>query len=218
MATGQQLYVIDTRNPKDILIQGLKLKIQEQGDLRVGFDVTSDYPSRETFEHDLEEHRRIKRRIVVKKLNNVIHTPAIGHVIAGEFDYENFKVNETYGWVDQYIMEISVWSPDSTDRDNIVELIKLWMLELEQEIQAGYLQLPFLFSKDMFSIKFVRSYEDTSYDFLQNGPMYIGSLVYESLIPFYHESQAELQRYKINLISNINSSITSEVQNNGGTQ
>jgi len=201
--TGKQLYTIDERNPKDIIIKGLKLKIQEQGKLRVGFDVTSDYPSKETFEHDLEEHRRLKRRIVVKKLNNVIHTPSIGHVVSGEVDKEFLEVNEAYGWVDQYVMEISIWSPDSKDRDNIVELVKLWMLELEQEIQSGYLQLPFLFSKDMFSIKFIRSYEDTSYDFIRNGPMYIGSLVYESLVPFYHQSKDGLMEYKINLINNI---------------
>lgn len=203
MTTGTSLYTIDSRNPKDIIIRGLELKIEEQGNLRVGFDITTDYPSRETFQHDLEEHRRYKRRIVVRKMNNVIHKMGIGKLGGGGWDMDNNRSTDYYGWVDQYMMEVSVWSPDSSDRDNIVELVKLWMLELEQEIQAGYVQLPFLLAQDMFSVKFVRAYEDANYNLIQNGPMYIGSLVYECLIPFFHENREDLETYKFNLIGNI---------------
>jgi hypothetical protein len=199
--TGTSLYVIDSRNPKDIIIKGLEFKIEQQGNLKVAFDITTDYPSKETFEHDLEEHRRYKRRIVVRKMNNVIHVPGIGNRVGGRVS-GNLE-EELLGWVDQYMMEISVWSPDSADRDNIVELIKVWMLELEQEIQSGYLEVPFLFSRDMFSIKFIRAYEDANYNFIQNGPMYIGSIIYECLIPFFHRTQEELESYTYNLLTSI---------------
>jgi hypothetical protein len=219
MTTGTSLYTIDSRNPKDIIIRGLELKIEEQGALRVGFDITTDYPSRETFQHDLEEHRRHKRRIVVRKMNNVIHKMGIGKLGGGGWDIENNLSTDYYGWVDQYMLEVSVWSPDSSDRDNIVELVKLWMLELEQEIQAGYVQLPFLLAQDMFSVKFVRAYEDANYNLIQNGPMYIGSLVYECLIPFFHENREDLETYKFNLIGNIVDKISLEAKpTDGGSQ
>jgi len=203
MTTGQPLYEIDSRNPKEIIIEGLKLKIEAQGNLRVGFDITTDYPSRETYDHDLEQHTFYKRRIVVKKLNNVMHTMGIGKEVSGEENYETMESDTVQGWLDQYLMEISIWSPDSKDRDNIVELVKLWMLELEQEIQAGYFQLPFLYAQGAFACKFIRAYEDVSHDLTRNGPVYIGSLVYETYIPFYQTHNDELQSYKINLIGNI---------------
>jgi len=204
MSTGTALYTIDSRNPKEILIEGLTQKIEGQGNLRVGFDVTTDYPSRETFEHDLEEHRRYKRRVVVRKLNNVMQSVGIGKQVSNEgFNTEYPSFDDIYGWVDQYMMEVSIWSPDSKDRDNIVELVKLWMLELEQEIQAGAIQVPFLFAKEMFSIKFIRSYEDANYNLIQNGPMYIGSLVYECTVPFFHENQDALREYQLNIVGRI---------------
>jgi len=203
MTTGNALYTIDSRNPKDIILRGLQNKIDEQGELRVGFDLTTDYPSKETFEHDLEEHRRYKRRIVVRKMNNVMHNVGVGKLVGGYYDTDNLKYSDYHGWVDQYMMEVSIWSPDSSDRDNIVELIKLWMLELEQEIQAGYLKLPFFESQDMFSVKFIRAYEDANYNLIQNGPMYIGSLIYECLVPFFHKSKDDLIEYKYSVTGRV---------------
>lgn len=216
MTTGQPLHVIDTRNPKEIIMEGLRSKIDAQGDLRVGFDITTDYPSRETYEHDMEQHRFYKRRIVVKKLNNVIHTLGIGKIVDGEENFETMEADERYGWLDQYLMEVSIWSPDSKDRDNIVELVKLWMLELEQEILSGEFQVPFFFSRDAFSIKFIRAYEDVSNELIRNGPIYIGSLVYETYIPFFQTHNDELQNYKINLIGNIVDCI--EQETSGGNK
>lgn len=200
---GKSLHVIDSRNPKDIIIEGLKIKTDHLGDLRVPFDITTDYPSRETYEHDMQNDRRLHRRVVVKKLQNTVRTYGIGQVAYGNYDEENLVDETTYGYVDLYTMEISCWSPDSKDRDNIVELIKLWMLELEQELQAGEPSLPYFYGKDLLAIKFLRAYEDVNMEVYRNGPIYIGSLVFEVTVPFFHKSREELERYTIHLTTNV---------------
>jgi hypothetical protein len=197
---GKPLYVIDSNNPKDILFEGLKMKTDSLGDLRVPFDITTEYPSRETYEHDLES-RVMRRRIVIKKMQNTVRSYAIGNNVAGHRETSN---NNSYdygiqGHLDLFTMEISVWSPDSSDRDNLVELIKLWMLELEQDLQAGEIALPFFYSRDLLAIRFLRAYEDINREIYRNGPIYIGSLVFEVLIPFFHATQEELERYTYRL-------------------
>lgn len=202
---GKELDVLGIRNPKEILIRGLEQKIAEQGNLRQGFDITTDYPSRETYDHDAES-RRIKRRIVVRQMSNTVERYALGQLVSGEFDDEDLELHEVFGWADLYNMEISIWSPDSKDRDNIVELIKLWMLELEQDIKSGSIELglPFFFDKDIFAIRFIRAYEGVNSQIYRNGPIYIGSLVYNLIAPFYHStSDNDYQRYKIHLIGQI---------------
>lgn len=201
--TGKTLYTIDIKNPKDVILQGLKMKVEGLGDLRVPFDITTDYPSRETYEHDLERDRSVRRKVVIRKLQNTVKTYALGQVVSGNYDLENMVDQETYGYVDSFTVEISCWSPDSSDRDNIVELIKLWMLELEQELQVGELDLPYFYSKDLLAIRFLRAYEDVNMDIYRNGPIYIGSLVFDVIIPFFHNTREELERYTINLTTNV---------------
>lgn len=201
--TGKKLHVIDTKNPKEILIEGLKIKIDSLGDLRVPFDITTDFPSRETYEHDAERDRNIRRRIVVRKLNNSIKLHALGKNVYSNLRIDDLVEEGVQGHLDLFTMEISVWSPDSYDRDNLVELIKLWMLELEQEFQAGEIVLPYFYQKDLLAIKFMRAYEDVNSEIYRNGPIYIGSLVFEVLIPFFHETREELEKYKINIISKV---------------
>lgn len=200
---GKKLHVIDTNNPKDIIVEGLKIKIDSLGELRVPFDVTTDYPSRETYEHDAERDRRIRRRIVVRKLQNTVRSYALGQNVSGFFDYENLYDEGVQGYLDLFTVEISVWSPDSSDRDNLVELIKLWMLELEQELQAGDINLPYFYNNNLFSAKFLRAYEDVNTEIYRNGPIYIGSLVFEVLVPFFHENREEFERYTFNLRSKV---------------
>jgi len=173
------------------------------GDLRVPFDVTTDYPSRETYEHDQERDRRIRRRIVVRKLQNTVRTYGLGQNVSGYTNFSGLYDESVQGYLDLFTMEISVWSPDSSDRDNLVELIKLWMLELEQELQAGDITLPYFYNNNLFSVKFLRAYEDVNMDIYRNGPIYIGSLVFEVLVPFFHESREELEKYTINLRSKV---------------
>lgn len=202
-STGKKLYTIDSNNPKDVITTGLKLKTENLGELRVPFDLTVDYPSRETYEHDMERDRRVRRKIVIKKLNNTVKTYGIGQNALGYRDLTNMVDKEVYGHVDLYTMEISCWSPDSADRDNLVELIKLWMLELEQELQSGEIVSPFFYAKNLLAIKFLRAYEDVNMEIYRNGPIYIGSLVYEVVIPFFHSTNVELERYKTQLTANV---------------
>jgi hypothetical protein len=203
VTTGKKLHKIDTNNPKDIIIEGLKIKIDSLGELRVPFDVTTDYPSRETYEHDQERDRRIRRRLVVRKLQNTVRTYAIGQNVYGYVDEDNLVEEGVQGYLDLYTMEVSIWSPDSQDRDNLVELIKLWMLELEQELQAGNISLPFFYHKNLLAIKFLRAYEDVNMEIYRNGPIYIGSLVFEVIVPFFHRTVDELQRYTINITGKV---------------
>lgn len=203
--TGKILNPLGIRNPKEILVRGLEHKISEQGNLRQGFDISTEYPSRETYDHDAES-RRIKRRVIVKQLSNTVERYAIGQEIAGEFDIDTLSQHEFFGWVDLYTMEVSVWSPDSKDRDNIVELIKLWMLELEQDVKSGSIELnlPFFFDSDIFAIRFIRAYEGVNSQVYRNGPIYIGSLVYTLVAPFYHHTtDDDFERYKFRLIERI---------------
>lgn len=200
---GKALQVVDTRNPKDIIIAGLEMKIAEQGNLRRAFDITSDYPSRETYETDLTQDNVVKRRIVVRKISNTVNTYAIGNIVGGMLDPTTGEVEDIFGWADQYTMEISVWSPDSKDRDNIVELVKLWMLELEQDIQAGYLQVPFMYAKEMYALRFVREYEGENHVLVRNGTIYIGNIVYDFVAPFYYKSEDAIVNYKYQLIENL---------------
>lgn len=201
--SGKRLHVIDKNNPKDIIIEGLKIKIDSLGDLKVPFDVTTDFPSRETYEHDQERDRRIRRRIVVRKLQNTVRTYGLGQNVSGYRNTEELYDEDVQGYLDLYSMEISVWSPDSQDRDNLVELIKLWMLELEQELQSGDIVLPYFYHKNLLAIKFLRAYEDVNMEIYRNGPIYIGSLVFETIIPFFHDTREQLQRYKVILNTNV---------------
>jgi len=204
MIPGKNLYSIDNFNTKDIIIEGLKIKIDGLGELRVPFDITTDYPSRETYEHDQERDRRIRRRVVVKRLSNTVMTYAIGQNVSGYSDNGAIPFEETVqGYLDLNVIEISVWSPDSQDRDNLIELIKLWMLELEQELQTGELNTPFFYARNLFAIKFIRAYEEINDEIYRNGPIYIGSAVFEVLVPFFHRTREELSRYRVNLTSRV---------------
>ncbi len=203
--TGKPLDALGIRNPKEIIVKGLERKISEQGVLRQSFDISTEYPSRETYDHDAES-RRIKRRIVVKQLTNTVERYAIGHQIGGEFNQETLEYKQYSGWADLYTMEVSIWTPDSKDRDNIVELVKLWMLELEQDVRSGSLDLglPFFFDRNIFAVSFIRAYEGVNHQVYRNGGIYIGSLVYTVIAPFYHESTDEdYARYKVKLIARI---------------
>jgi len=203
---GKTLPIIDSRNPKEIIIAGLEYKIKELGLLRVPFDISTDYPSRETFEKDKRDTLPIQRRIVVRKLSNTVEIYSIGSMIGGEIDLKDVLASapihesRSQGWVDQYTMELSVWSTDSKDRDNIVELTKLWMLELEQDIYDGTIAFPFFYLRELFAIRFIRAYEDINYDLYINGPVYIGTLVYNITAPFFNDTSGEdYQKYKMSL-------------------
>lgn len=210
---GMELSRVHVVNVKDVIYEGLKRKIDAQGILRVHFDLTLEYPTRETFQTDADGSRRHKRRVVIKRLNNTVSHYALGNVVDGEVildasEPEGMREELIQGWLDDNMIEISVWSPDSKDRDNIVDLIKIWMLELEQDLTSGNLQLetPFFFDKDIFAIRFLRAYEDANYSLTskEDGPMYIGSLVYEVKSPFFHRASPDyLEAYKVELIGRI---------------
>lgn len=193
------LVPLGIRNPKKVLMDAIQRKVDEQGDLRRAFDISMEYPSRETYEHSRDNREVTKRRIVIKQLSNSVSRFAIGDSLGGGYDEETNKVVEYFGWVDNYQLEISVWTTDSEDRDNITELIKLWMLELLQDVRSGNseLGLPYFFANDIFSIRFIRAYEGVNHKLRVNGPVYISNLVYMIDAPFFHQGDSDdLERYK----------------------
>lgn len=219
--SGKKLIVVDDINPKNIIIAGLKKKIEELGSLRQSFDVTKDYPSRETFEQDLDDGLVVKRRIVVSRPESSVEKYAIGHEIESRFLAEK-EIDGTIqdvhlvGWVDKHTIEVSVWTPDSNDRDNILVLLNMWMLELEQDIQNGNLEVPYFYENQIFAITYLREYEEKNYDLLTGGgPIYIGTAVYQVISPFFHLVYGtEYQQYKMNLIAKITDCIHNELSIN----
>jgi hypothetical protein len=202
-SSGKKLHVIDKTNPKDVIKEGLQLKVDSLGELRVPFDITTDFPSRETYENDAEGGTKIRRRIVIRKLQNSVRTYALGQNVDGYVDFDDMYEEDIQGYLDLFTIEVSVWSPDSNDRDNLVELIKLWMLELEQELQVGNIELPYFYHNGLLSIKFLRASEDVNMEIYRNGPIFIGSLIFEVTVPFFHSTREELQRFKIHLKTNV---------------
>lgn len=198
------LVPLGIRNPKDIILAGLQKKIDEQGPLRKAFDLSVDFPSRETYAHT-PNARDIKRRIVVKVLANEVERYAIGDVVAGWYDENSKEETLGLGWSDTYIIEVSVFTTSSEDADNIAELIKLWMLELTHDLESGDpdMNFPFFFDRKLFNMRFIRGYEGTNMSLRANGPIYVRSLTYHAIMPFFHKSIEQFEQYKINLIQQI---------------
>lgn len=194
-----RLHHVDTRNVKEIVIEGLQSKIDELGDLRVPFRISMDFPSSESFRRDRDGNEITERRIVVQKPRTSVAQYAVGQNAASD-DY--FPERERYqGWTEDSDIEISVWTTDSKDRDNIVELLKIWMLELEQG-QLG--EFPFFPEHGIQAVTFLSANEEENFDVVQNGPMYIGVLNYRMLANFFNKVEPdELIRYKFNLIERV---------------
>lgn len=202
----KSLPTLGIRNAKDVVLHALQKKIEEQGNLRKGFDVTTDFPSRETYKHTLED-RLIKRRIVVRNLANEVERYGIGDMVGARYDPVTKTETEVFGWADNYVMEISIYTTSSEDADNIAELVKLWMLELTHDLRSGNLDLdfPFFFDRDAFMVRFMRGYEGVNHSLRVNGPIYIRTLSYHIVMPFYHESIEQFIEYKLKLVQHIES-------------
>lgn len=202
---SNKLKTLGIRNAKDIVVAGLQRKIDDMGELRVPFDISTDYPSRETYqqETDLWVNRR---RVVVQQLANEVARYGIGHEVSRQISGRDMELPRTQGWVDNYVVEVSIWSTSSSDRDDIVELMKLWMLELEQDVRSGNmeLELPYFFDRDIFAVRFVRAYEGVNHSLVSNGAVYIGTLVYHVLAPFFHDvTPEEFMRYRLLLTQRV---------------
>lgn len=194
-----RLHHVDTRNLKEIVIEGLRMKLDELGELHIPFRLTMDYPSLETFRRDRDGNEITERRIVVQRPRTSVSHYALGQNAAAD-DY--FPEQERYqGWLEESDIEISVWTTDSKDRDNITELIKIWMLELEQGQLGEY---PFFSEHGVQAVTFQSAYEEENFDLIQNGAMYIGLLNYRMLATFFNKVEPdELIRYKINLMARV---------------
>lgn len=211
---SRPLHSIQVANVKDVIYEGLKKKIDELGDLSIPFDISLEYPTRETFSTSPQGDHRHRRRVVVKRITETVKHYAIGHVVGGETNLDTLEETLVQGWVDNNTIEVSVWSPDSKDRDNLMSLVKLWMLELEQDIHQGniILETPFFFNRELFQVRYVRSYEDSNRDWkTATGVIYIGSLIFEVSSPFFHKTNPEyLEKYKAHLLSEVVNCITTE--------
>lgn len=198
-------------NPKDVIIQGLKMAFAKFGPLRVPIDFSKDYPTRESWTTASNGNTNVnKRRIVVKKINNTPVLQSIGDSYTGSFDFMDRSAESDLaamqtgglGWVDNYTIEISAWTTDADDRDNLVELIKMVMLELTQARTAAGKE-PYFLEHGIASVKFVRESDSNSTTKVQNGPMYSGSTTWNLVVPFYNTTRQEFIALKYSLVDNI---------------
>lgn len=189
-----ELPYVDTRNPKNVIVRALKEKISAYGLVGAPIDIVKEYPSKESFKNNKDGTFEPRRKIVVKKSRNRINNQGIGREYGSSFfDRENLDLKFKLGWEDTYDIQISVWSPDSDDRDNLVELIKLWMLEFEQsELPEG----GFYFLKHgIHEINFLGASDSINTSIYMNGPMYIGLLDYNLLAEFSGTTIHGFERY-----------------------
>ena len=191
-----RLHHVDTRNPKEIVLEGLKSKAEELGTLRVPFVFTLESPSKETFRRVVDGDEVAERRIVIRRTRSPVSQYGIGQMAAA--DYIDGEEVRYQGWVEEPTIEIDIWTTASDDRDNIMELIKVWMLELEQDTIDD---VPFFYEHGIQAVTFRGMSERVDTTIVQNGPMYIGTLTYDMLATFFNEVEPdELMKYKINLV------------------
>lgn len=212
MAEKVSLPIVNKINAKDILVDAIKMYIKGLGELNAPIDVSKEYPGRETTAHDKAGQRvTARRRIVVKKLKNTPFLQAIGDNTTGTFNFLT-DVNTTddqvaaikrmgYGWIDSYIFEISAWSTDSDDRDNLIELIKAMMLELTQGRSPGH--DPYFWTRGILSVKFVSESDSVDAKPVGNSVVYSGNTTWNLIVPFINPSIDEFQRIKVGLIDSI---------------
>lgn len=195
MAEGNSLPQIYRISPKDVVVRGIKNYIASLGPLNAPIDVSKDYPSRESFAHNNRGERiNSRRRIVVKKLKNTVALHAIGDSYTGTFiTYKPTEANDNLaairnagvGWIDEYTFEISVWTTDADDRDNLIELIKVIMLELTQGRSETNIQ-PYFLSNGFLSVKFASESDSQDPKVINNGVIYSGNTIWNVMVPFYH--------------------------------
>lgn len=197
--------------PKYVIAEGIRKKISEDvPKLAHTIDLTFDYPKRETFANSHDGTRApTRRRLVIKKLSSVPISRGIGDVYATS---QNFVNNDGeggvyateaigLGQVDEQTIEITVWTPDSKDRDTFLELIKLWMLELTQRIEPETGDR-FFNRNGVFSVKEAKNYENIDRRKDQTD-YYLGILVYKVLCPFYGTQVETFTKYKYELINSL---------------
>lgn len=191
--------------PKNIVMEGLSKKLDDLGEFRTRFDLTFEYPRLETIAHDDSNGTtRISRRIVIKKIQSIPKLKAIDQMYSSAESNEANIVDriraEGFGQVDSHMIEISVWSPDPNDRDNLIDLIKIWMLELNRNVEED--GLPFFYSRGIYSVEEVKINETLDRQNVSSS-FHVGILVFELLCPFYAIHTETFERYKFALISNI---------------
>ena len=204
--------------PKYVVQEGLKKKIAELGpDMMTRFDVSLEYPKRETQGNTKEGKTEATRKIVVKKVTSSPAVQGIGQIFTAETfrtgeDLQSIMEAEGIGQVDNHTIEISVWTPDSKDRDLLIDLIKIWMLELTHTVEQSS-GLPFFLRRGIFSVNEVRNYEGIDRN-SANVQFNTGIIVYNFLVPFYGTHVESLEKIKFNIINNL---VTGGTGSNTGT-
>lgn len=193
--------------PKYVVLDGIKSKILELGPLATSFDVTLEYPRRETQANSRDgTQKTVRRRIVVKKLDSKPYIKGIGQTYTSE-TFRNQDLRQTLevegiGQVDLHTIEISIWTTDSKDRDLLIDLIKIWMLELNKRVEPDT-GLPFFLKRGVFSVDEVKNYENVDRGVDNNNNYYVGILVYNLTAPFYGVHVETFEKIKFELISNL---------------
>lgn len=194
-----RVHHIDTRNPKEIVLDGLRGKVSELGELRVPIVFSLERPTKETFRRVRDGDEVAERRIVIRRPRNPVAQRAIGQITASGGEWTDEDIYQ--GWVDAPTIEIDIWTTASDDRDNLMELVRVWMLELEQDTIDD---VPYFYEHGIQAITFLGMTEREDDSIVQNSPMYIGTLVYEMIATFFNEVERnDLVKIKANLIARL---------------
>ena len=188
--------------PRKALMEGFKREIKKFGDLQVPIEVIGDFLSRETFlQKDKGATRLNKRHIVVRMLNEKPSVNAIGDITSGNFDRDTLEDSIFYGWVEDTTFEVSVWSIDATDRDNLRVITKQWMTTLlHQMMDTGS---SYFTQQGVFSFKYQGSTDAINQQLIDNGVMHIGIMTWVLTSVFNFENREQYERFQYNITAQI---------------
>lgn len=207
-----KLPVIDKYNVKRLIIEGLESKIAELGKLNVPILIHTDYPSSSSNAINDTGDTVPYRRIVVKRVSTVVNRYAIGDVYASENNLSERELDGDIlptlvdvvgeGWYEDHTIELSVWCRDSNDRDNLLELLRMFMLELNhRNLENG---APYFYNNKIYSVKFNRAYEAQDTKIIGDNVHYVGVLEYSLSAPVYGTTIEEYEKLKISIIGELN--------------
>jgi hypothetical protein len=207
-----KLPVIDTFNIKRVVIEGLESKVAELGNLNVPFIFSTDYPSSATNSTNDTGDTVSYRRVIVKRLSSVPQIYGIGDIYASENNlhevdldgrpaFSEFASVVANGWYEDHTIEISVWCRDPNDRDNILELLRMYMLELNHRILEN--GAPYFYNNRVYALKFNRIYEAQDTKIIGDNVHYVGVLEYLLSAPVYGITLEEYDQIKVSIIGQI---------------
>lgn len=206
---------INTESVKYKVIEGLESKVKELGELRVPIVFSTDYPASTSNAINDSGDIRPTRRIVVKRNLTRVKNYAIGDVAAysrqftpeSSYTWDTGNPTGTFyeiigeGWFETTNIELSIWCREADDRDNLIELVKMWMLELtHRNLDNG---APYFYNNKIYEVQFTRAYESPDTKVIADQIYYVGVIEYVLSYPVYGTTVEEYEKLKVSVIGRL---------------